>query len=59
MPIDTHLPYKVLLYLEIIDRLTRWHDGFDSNSPEHKIFESEIEHYLDAIRKELAEVKEE
>jgi len=53
MPTETNLPTKVHLYLEIIERLTNWHDGFDSNSPEHGIFEMEVRYYLALIRKEL------
>ena len=54
MPTDTNLPVMVHLYLELIEKLTTWHDNFDSSSPEHKIFETEVRYYLDLIRGEMS-----
>lgn len=52
MPTESSLSDKILLYFEVINRLTIWHEGFDSLSPEHKIFEDEVKYYLEQIRQE-------
>lgn len=57
MPIDSNLSPTINAYLEIIERLTSWHNGFDSMSPEHKMFEKEVEYYLNLIREEINQHK--
>ena len=41
--------------MQIINELTRWHEGFDSCSPEHKMFEAEVRYYFDLIRQKIAQ----
>jgi hypothetical protein len=58
MPIETNLPEMVHIYLELINKITHQMTGFDSCTPETKIFMIEVEYYFTMIRQEMIKASE-